>query len=208
MSRLVASALGVVLAFGAGGCGDAGLGCDLVIAAVPGERRPGAGRRAGPRVAGPRRSRRNSIGRGRASTRATPVSRWCDLVLRRRRPIGSPRSRTPMSVRTSRSPSTAGSRSSRRSWPASPTARSTCRCRTGTRPPRSSEPACKAPSRHARGWRRQRFRPSGSAPLRDDRRWRDPRADRSSMLGFRKTPGHVPASGPWPCPAGPRRARS
>lgn len=37
ISRLVASALWIALAFGVGGCGDAGLGCNLVITEVPGD---------------------------------------------------------------------------------------------------------------------------------------------------------------------------
>jgi hypothetical protein len=56
MSKAVVFALGIALAFWAGGCGDAGLGCDLVMTEVPGDAvpEPGAALDPGwPVLAGP-----------------------------------------------------------------------------------------------------------------------------------------------------------
>jgi hypothetical protein len=43
MSRLAAMACGLVMAVSLGGCAQTGVGCDLVIAGVPGETPPEAG---------------------------------------------------------------------------------------------------------------------------------------------------------------------
>ena len=144
------SRVGATLAFGAGGCGDAR--SRLQPASWPRyllrDARPGAGRRRStPR--GRSWHGRHGIRSRVGDARSRPVTRG-EPVVRPRPSVAGGRSARrlhdhPTSVRTSRSPSTAGSRSSRRSWPGIPARHDRpVVADTATRPPTASEPACSA----------------------------------------------------------------